>query len=111
MSPERIDGTSRLKPPMDVYSFGILCLTVRRPSRRPASTNTSQMWTRKRPFPDLNDFAILLRVTRGQRPDRPTPEDCRGEALPGDMWALIEKCWAQDPLVRPHMNEISRWRT
>jgi serine/threonine protein kinase len=33
MSPERIDGTSRLTPPMDVYSFGILCLTVRPPSQ------------------------------------------------------------------------------
>jgi hypothetical protein len=64
------------------------------------------MWTRKRPFPALNDFAIVLRVTKGQRPEQPAPENCRGETLPGDMWALIEKCWAQDPLARPHMTEV-----
>jgi serine/threonine protein kinase len=41
MSPERINGPSRLKPPMDVYSFGILCLTVRRPSRGPPPSDAS----------------------------------------------------------------------
>jgi serine/threonine protein kinase len=39
MSPERIIGTgTRLAPPMDVYSFGILWLTVRLLSRRRVPT-------------------------------------------------------------------------
>jgi hypothetical protein len=64
------------------------------------------MWTRKRPFPTLNDIAILLRVVQGQRPKRPGMWDCPGEELPDDVWWLIEKCWAQDPLVRPLMGQV-----
>jgi hypothetical protein len=64
------------------------------------------MWTRNRPFPALNDFAILLRVTQGKRPERPAPEDCRGQELPGDVWILIGACWAQDAGVRPRMTEV-----
>jgi hypothetical protein len=64
------------------------------------------MWTRKRPFPTLNDIAILLRVVQGQRPKRPGTWDSPGEALPEDVWSFIEKCWAQDPLARPLMDEV-----
>jgi hypothetical protein len=64
------------------------------------------MWTRRRPFPGLNDFAIVINVAKGDRPKRPVPEDCQGETLPEDVWALVEKCWAQDPLARPHMADV-----
>jgi hypothetical protein len=64
------------------------------------------MWTRSRPFPGLNDFAILIGVAKGDRQKRPVPEDCQGEVLPEDVWALIEKCWAQDAGVRPRMAEV-----
>jgi hypothetical protein len=65
-----------------------------------------QMWTRTRPFQKLSEIATLMRVTQGDRPQRPVPEDCRGETLPEDVWTFITKCWAQDPLARPRMDEV-----
>jgi hypothetical protein len=68
----------------------------------------AQMWTRNRPFPTLRESAILLRVTQGQRPERPTLEDCRGEELPEEVWTLITACWAQDAGARPRMVDVVR---
>jgi ankyrin repeat protein len=51
---------------------------------------------------------IIDRISKGERPPRPTfaSERCRAEA-PEEMWALIEKCWNQDTTLRPQMLSVT----
>jgi hypothetical protein len=65
-----------------------------------------QVWTRKRPFPGMNDVAILLNVLQGRRPRRPTSDDCGGQVFPESLWELVQRCWAQAPESRPTMNGV-----
>jgi serine/threonine protein kinase len=106
MSPERISGpASRLTPPMDVYSFGILCLSVCGVlASAPVSCLRlrTQICIRARPFPQsFNDFKIVLEVSQGFRPQRPGDD-----VVDDSLWELIDRCWAQDPLARPRMSEV-----
>jgi hypothetical protein len=54
----------------------------------------------------MNDFAILLKVQNGQRPQRPGPDECNGNSFPDSLWYLVERCWAQDPKTRPSMGDV-----
>lgn len=46
-------------------------------------------------------FQILDIVLRGMRPHRPEVH-----GLTDDVWALIERCWAQDPKERPTIDKV-----
>jgi hypothetical protein len=63
------------------------------------------MWTYTRPFHQLNEYMIILRIHEGHRPSRPARFE-QGSQIPDDTWALIEKCWAENPQARPHMTEV-----
>jgi hypothetical protein len=63
------------------------------------------MWTNARPFDQLNDHMIILQIWEGHRPSRPSGSE-RGSQIPDDTWALIERCWAENPQARPHMAEV-----
>lgn len=70
-------------------------------------TQKVQMWTKQRPFPTLGDFAILLRIHQGERPDRPSLAECHGVEPSDAAWKYVEKCWSQDPTLRPPMKDIA----
>jgi hypothetical protein len=65
-----------------------------------------QMWTRERPFHDLNEFMLVVQVLEGRRPPRPTLLECQGEPLPDHLWMLMERCWSRDPHIRPGIGQI-----
>jgi hypothetical protein len=65
-----------------------------------------QVWTKTRPFPGMSDIAIAMKVLRGDRPHRPTPDACDGAIFPDHLWQLVQKCWAHDPTIRPTIDEI-----
>jgi serine/threonine-protein kinase CTR1 len=74
--------TATIGKPADVYSYGILLWTL---------------WTQSLPYSDLrvkNPFQLMVMVTGGFRP--PVPKD-----MPAAMAALMQNCWAPDPLKRP----------
>lgn len=39
------------------------------------------------------------KVSQGYRPARP-------KRMSDGAWQLIEACWQQDPVLRPHMSEV-----
>jgi serine/threonine protein kinase len=110
MSPERINTSLRLAPPTDVYSFGVLCYVVRLFSylwsNIAVHSLLTQMWTRERPFSNMNDFKVVMHVSGGGRLERPSSQECHGEAFPDVLWDLVCHCWGQTAGTRPRMSTI-----
>jgi serine/threonine protein kinase len=91
MAPELLDpdiSSYVLTTSTDVYALAMLFLEV---------------LTGELPFSELSsDFHVTVTVLRGRRPQRPTalPE------LTDDLWRLIEHCWDQETVQRPHITAI-----
>ncbi|KAJ7202665.1 kinase-like domain-containing protein, partial [Mycena pura] len=87
MAPELIDpekfGQRFLRTPAtDVYAFGCVCL---------------ELYTRQPPFADFRETAVIVKVSDGVRPKRPTCDPTMSDAL----WGLVNDCWAQQSTNRP----------
>ena len=65
-----------------------------------------EVFTGKIPFGEQRNEAVIIRISRGGRPE--VPDDAREVGLTNDMWALIENCWHQNPDRRPSMREVVR---
>ena len=53
------------------------------------------------PFGDKPALAATSAIAGGERPSRPTHPD-----LVDGLWALTQKCWSQEALLRPSVLEI-----
>jgi hypothetical protein len=62
----------------------------------------SQVFTGEVPFNGSSSPAAMLEIMRGERPPRPTHP-----VLTDQLWALMRRCWDQDPRLRPEVVEIS----
>ncbi|KAG6871954.1 hypothetical protein C0995_014553 [Termitomyces sp. Mi166 len=95
MAPELLDGRQPANTTQtDVYSFAII-------------------FSGTIPFPDLNDFPVMLGVMRGERPLRPKQCEhwkipCAVLGLNDKLWQLIERCWLADAFQRPTMSSVVR---
>jgi len=59
------------------------------------------------PFYDVkNEFQVILAMTKGIRPSRPSHERCWIRGLNNEIWALIEDCWTGEPSERPFASQI-----
>ena len=43
----------------------------------------------------------MLAIMRGERPPRPTHP-----ALTDELWVLTQRCWNQDPHLRPEISKV-----
>ncbi|KIL54563.1 hypothetical protein M378DRAFT_753083 [Amanita muscaria Koide BX008] len=68
----------------DIYAFGMTCYEI---------------LSRESPFAAVNDFAVMKKVTDGQRPAK--IESCHSD----EMWSIITRCWAHEPGDRPSTEE------
>lgn len=61
-----------------------------------------QVFTGVIPFHNSrNDAAVIAAVLSGKRPSRPPQPQAEEVGLSSSVWALIERCWDQDPRKRP----------
>ena len=65
-----------------------------------------EVFTGKVPFEEQKNEAVVLRISRGGRPE--LPANAQAVGLTGEIWKLLESCWQQNPKKRPTMEEVVR---
>ena len=53
--------------------------------------------------------AAIFKILDGGRPMR--PEGALILGLSDDVWELVERCWQDDPLMRPDVSEVIKFFT
>jgi hypothetical protein len=75
--------------------------------------SSPQVFTGAVPFSNNSSAAAVLIIMRGERPSRPTHP-----VLTNQLWALMQRCWDQNPRSRPGVaqtlqslltSSVSRW--
>ena len=61
------------------------------------------MFTGAIPFNNSLPAVAALAIMGGERPPRPTHL-----ALTDRLWLLLQRCWNQDPQLRPNISEVLR---
>ena len=68
-----------------------------------------EVFTGKIPFEGQKNEAVVLFILDGGRPE--VPGSSRAEGLTSEMWALLQRCWQQNPKKRPTTEEVvKRWQ-
>ena len=64
----------------------------------------TQVLTGEIPFSSLKtNWTVVQAVLKGDRPSRPEHPSCTD-----NLWALTQRCWDEDPLLRPEILEVSQ---
>ncbi|KDQ55758.1 hypothetical protein JAAARDRAFT_133559 [Jaapia argillacea MUCL 33604] len=83
---------ARRSRPSDVYAFGHVCLEI---------------YTGHPPFfEDNSEPTVITKVLAGERPTRPTEDDCHGHCMSDELWRLMKLCWTHDPAGRPSASKL-----
>ena len=115
-SPEIFEGEQPINTSSsDIYSFACVSYEVFCVPVGPLPTSHSvdfQIFSGLIPFHRIHDHAVILQVIRGQRPSLPSICEpwgiaCRDLGLDDETWAVIDKCWNQEPEKRPAATEVS----
>lgn len=71
-----------------------------------AVSSSHQVFTGEDPFDVFMQYwEVREAIMAGIRPNRPGPEATE-RGLSDEVWALMQDCWAQDPRLRPGMEEV-----
>ncbi|KAI9023116.1 hypothetical protein DFJ74DRAFT_767759 [Hyaloraphidium curvatum] len=87
LAPEVLAGT-RPRKPADAFAFAMTAYEVLSHGRRPFAEVAYNRW-----------IAVPRKVAAGERPGRPA-------GVADAVWALVERCWAQEPRDRPAFGEV-----
>jgi len=58
------------------------------------------------PFPQSEVFAVVAKVSRGERPRRPQGEE--GMWFTDGIWRMLERCWTAKRDDRPRIEDVLR---
>ena len=93
----------------DCYSFGMTIYEVRYVyyiSRPTGRSDARQVLTGKLPFHDVRTDAVIMRIVRGTRPERPLLSHAMG--LTDPVWTIVEWCWKEHYSFRPDVPKVVR---
>ncbi|KAF8508158.1 kinase-like domain-containing protein, partial [Gautieria morchelliformis] len=88
MSPELLNGDIEIvNTKSDVWAYGMTVLEI-------VSGHV--------PYNEVtNDAAVICRITQGHIPSRP-----RDPGIADDVWGICQKCWHNEPELRPSMQHV-----
>lgn len=86
-SPERLNGKP-LSNACDVYAFAITVCELYGVTEGEAT-----------PFGYVDDAIVKEKILDGHRPNKPAK-------IPKGLWAIVQRCWAQDPADRPTFETV-----
>ena len=95
MSPELLDPESfdledsRPTKESDIYALGMVVYEV---------------LSGQAPFPRCKDAAVIRKVMRGERPER--PQGVRGAWFKDGLWEILELCWKPQRGDRPSLKTL-----
>jgi hypothetical protein len=58
------------------------------------------------PFHRYGDYSVVLKVSEGERPER--PRGAKGAGFGNDIWNLLQSCWMPSPGDRPKIKDVLR---
>ncbi|CAE6461963.1 unnamed protein product [Rhizoctonia solani] len=102
-APEILEEKSGFSYAADVYSLAMVRNSDFAPFSRTGANGRRVMQTFLEvisglvPHNGVSDISVLRRVTEGARPARPQREIPTGDRRADALWALLTKCWAQEP--------------
>jgi len=90
----------------DVFSFAMVMIEVRYElvicvDHWFNDISLSQVFTGAAPFGDRTPQKAMEAIVNGERPPRPTHS-----AFTDKLWILMQRCWHQDPRMRPRALEL-----
>jgi len=62
---------------------------------------TLQVFTGSVPYNSQLPADVVLAIMSGTRPSRPIRSEFTDE-----LWSLMQRCWDQDPYLRPEVSEV-----
>jgi len=93
-APELLGEHPLISTRSDIYSFAMTVL---------------ELMTGERPFVEIRKApSIPTAVASGQRPMRPLDPAVVNRGLDDALWALLVRCWAQEPAERPSIVEVGK---
>ena len=107
-APEVLDEGTYSKE-ADIFSFAMVMIEVRRARSMTCPTlaycrfPSTQLFTGAIPFNNGSSIMAISAITRGRRPPRPTHP-----MFTEDLWTLMQRCWDQEPHLRPEVSQVLR---
>ena len=106
-APEVLTGMGGNSKGADVFSFAMVMIEVifRRLTTCQGVAyllTFTQVFTGAVPFNDSPLAAAISGIIDGRRPSRPNHSN-----FTDDVWVLMQRCWDQDPHMRPEVSEVS----
>lgn len=108
VAPEVLSEGPRSKE-ADIFSLAMVMIEVChrwpyvRRTRIHCHFTSTQVFTGAVPFSNIPAVTAILAVTHGERPPRPTHP-----IFTANLWTLIQRCWDNDPQLRPEASEVSQ---
>ena len=93
----------------DCYSFGMTIYEVCRIwcfIWSAGCSDAGQVLTGKVPFYDVKTDAVMMRIVRGIRPERPRLSHTIG--LTDPVWTMVDGCWKEHYSLRPDVPTVAR---
>jgi len=106
-APEILDGLGTYSKEADIFAFAMVMIEVRWRNcmhRTPVYCRlaSTQVFTGAVPFDKSPLTSAMMAIMRGDRPRRPTHTACSDE-----LWAIMQRCWDQEPRLRPEVSEVT----